>query len=105
MSLTRSILSLFALFLLTVNQASADEYRVAPEDVLTITVFDEPDLSVKETRVSTVGTIAMPLIGSVRVAGKSTTQISTQIERLLADGYLKKPLYYLFFRKEGSFLK
>jgi len=71
--------------------AMAAEYRVAAEDILNITVFDEPDLSVEEARVSSVGTIAFPLLGDLPVAGLTTAQITAKIEALLADGYLKQP--------------
>lgn len=69
----------------------AEEYKVSAEDILNITVFDEPELSVEETRVSSNGTVALPLIGDVRVTGMTTAEIATQVEALLADGYLKKP--------------
>lgn len=70
---------------------AADEYRIAAEDILNISVFDEPELSVQETRVSSNGTVALPLIGDVKVAGLSTSQVAAKIEALLADGYLKQP--------------
>jgi len=71
--------------------AGAGDYLVDAEDVLDLQVFDEPDLSVEGARVSTNGTIAMPLVGDVRVAGLTTAQIAAKVERLLANGYLKKP--------------
>lgn len=71
--------------------ALADEYRVSAEDILNIQVFDEPELSVEETRVSSNGTVSLPLVGDVVVAGLTTSQIATKVEALLADGYLKKP--------------
>lgn len=81
-------LSLLAFF---ANIAAANEYGISAEDIVNITVFDEPELSVKETRVSSNGTVAMPLIGDVKVAGLTTTQVAAKIEALLANGYLKKP--------------
>jgi len=71
--------------------AWAEGYRISAEDVLRVTVFDEPDLSVEEARVATDGTIAMPLIGEVRVEGMTAGEIARRVEALLADGYLKKP--------------
>lgn len=88
---------LFNTFLLLIvcallaGAAFADGYRVAPEDVLRITVFEEPDLSLEEVRIGTDGVVSMPLIGQVGVAGLTTEQIAARIEGLLADGYLKKP--------------
>jgi len=66
-------------------------YRVAPEDILNVTVYDEPELSVEEARIGIDGAIALPLIGEVKVAGFTTEEIARRVESLLADGYLKKP--------------
>lgn len=71
--------------------ALASGYQVAPEDVLKITVFDEPDLSIEEARVGSDGVVAIPLIGEVQVTGLTTEQIARRVEGALADGYLKKP--------------
>lgn len=79
------------LFVLFAQSTFANEYGISPEDIVNITVYDEPELSVQETRVSSNGTVAMPLIGDVRVAGLTTTQVAAKIEALLANGYLKKP--------------
>lgn len=79
------------LTLLSGMTAQAADYRIAAEDILNITVFDEPELSVEETRVSSNGTVALPLIGDVKVAGMSTAQVAAKVESLLADGYLKNP--------------
>lgn len=88
----QSLYLLFSLLVLLVAApVSANEYRIAAEDILNITVFDEPELSVEETRVSSNGTVALPLIGDVRVAGLSTAQVAAKVEQLLADGYLKQP--------------
>ncbi len=80
------------LFLLTtVALADGKDYRIDSEDILSVSVFDEPDLSVDEARVSSNGTISMPLIGAVRVQGLTARQVARKIEKLLADGYLKNP--------------
>ncbi len=69
----------------------ADDYSVAAEDVLNITVYDEPELSVDAVRVSTSGTISLPLIGKISVGGLTTDRIAARIRDELADGYLKNP--------------
>lgn len=76
---------------LLVGVAQAGEYRVEAEDILNIKVFEEPDLSIEKSRVSSEGTVALPLLGDVSVAGLTTAQIAARVEALLADGYLKKP--------------
>lgn len=82
---------LFFLYLMAPHGIAADAYRVDSEDVLNVKVFDEPELSIEEARVSASGTIAMPLLGEVKVAGMTTTQIGDRIRTLLLDGYLKNP--------------
>src|ERR1700730_17997078 len=47
-----------------------DEYLLTPGDVIRITVFKNPDLTL-EARVSEAGTIGFPLVGSVPVSGLS----------------------------------
>lgn len=73
------------------GMAAAEDYRVDAEDVLNVKVFDEPELSVDEVRVSPSGSIALPLLGEVSVAGLTTREIGSKIRTLLLDGYLKNP--------------
>jgi len=91
-----------ALCLLSAPAWSAG-YRVAPEDVLNITVYDEPELSVQEARIGIDGLIALPLIGEVNVAGLTTEEIARRVEALLADGYLKKPRVSVLIDKYRQF--
>ncbi len=67
------------------------EYRINPQDKLNITVFREPDMSVKEAPVETGGTLVLPLIGRVRAAGQTTTQLANEIQSLLGAKYLVDP--------------
>src|SRR5262245_57247961 len=52
----------------------SDGYIIAPEDVLTVTVWKEPDLSVKVT-VRSDGMIGLPLLNDVLAAGMTTSQL------------------------------
>lgn len=67
------------------------EYRINPQDKLTITVFREPDMSLEEAPVETGGTLVMPLIGRIRAAGKTTTGLANEIQTQLATRYLVDP--------------
>lgn len=78
----------------TANGAFAQDlqhYKLSADDVISITVFDEPDLSLKEARVSSTGTIAMPLIGQVKVKGLSISEAERLIFNAYLGDYLKKP--------------
>lgn len=60
-------------------------------DVVKITVYQNPDLSV-EARVSERGEINFPLIGAVTIGGLSVSQAQTLIEKRLRDGgFVLKP--------------
>lgn len=61
------------------------EYLLGPGDVIKISVFQNPDLSV-ETRVSENGTITFPLIGAVQVGGESPSAAEAKIAHLLKEG-------------------
>jgi polysaccharide export outer membrane protein len=60
--------------------AQAD-YRIGAGDVIRITVFQNPDLTL-ETRVTEAGVVSYPLLGAVRIGGLSVTAA----EKLIADG-------------------
>jgi polysaccharide export outer membrane protein len=62
-----------------------EEYLLNPGDIVKISVFKNPDLSV-EARVSEAGTIGFPLIGSVPVAGLTLAGTERKISQMLKDG-------------------
>lgn len=68
----------------------AEIYRVGPEDVLEITLANDPELP-REYRVSSGGHIFFPYVGSVPVAGKTTAQIEEELRQLLRNGYFEDP--------------
>lgn len=59
----------------------ADEYRLAPGDLVRVGVFQNPELTL-EARLSEAGTLSYPLLGSLRLAGMAVPAA----ERLIADG-------------------
>lgn len=61
------------------------EYVLGPGDVIRITVFQNPDLTL-ETRVSENGAISFPLIGQVPVGGLNVSEAEKKIGKALRDG-------------------
>ena len=60
-------------------------------DAIKVTVFQQPDLTL-ETRVDEKGSILMPLVGNIKVAGQTTNAAATQIAEALKRGkYLNNP--------------
>ncbi len=73
------------------SAANQDDYRLATSDLIKITVFQNPDLTI-ETRVSESGTISYPLIGQVNIGGLSTSEAEKLIADQLRNGnFVKKP--------------
>ncbi|MEQ1635273.1 MAG: polysaccharide export protein EpsE [Methylococcales bacterium] len=75
------VLLLFICFIKGVNA----EYLIGADDALSIKVYGYDDL-ITETRVSENGLIVFPLIGEVKIGGKSTLEASRTIAQLLGNG-------------------
>jgi polysaccharide export outer membrane protein len=70
---------------------AATDYVVGPQDMLTITSYDQADLSGKFT-VEADGTFTYPLIGRVKAGSLTLRQIEAQVKKQLKDeGYFNKP--------------
>jgi polysaccharide export outer membrane protein len=66
-------------------------YRLGPGDVVRLITFGEDSLT-GEFRVSDSGTIALPLIGSVRASGLTPDTLATRVsEALLHANLLRSP--------------
>ena len=72
-------------------EADQPAYRINPLDSLTITVFREPDLAVKEAPVEAGGGLILPLIGEIHAAGRTTTELAAAIETQLRQSGLRHP--------------
>lgn len=82
-------------------QTEAEEYKVEPEDVVLITVYEQPDLTVK-TRVSPKGEITFPLVGVVEVTGLSVNELEQKLAMLLEEDYLVDPQVNVFVEQFHS---
>jgi polysaccharide export outer membrane protein len=65
-------------------------YVLQANDLVRITVFEEDDLTT-ETRISKSGVINFPLIGSVRVAGRTVDDATSEIRERLDKDYIVNP--------------
>src|SRR5262245_15725349 len=71
--------------------ASPTDYRVGPQDVLTVTCYDQADLSGKFT-VEADGTFTYPYIGRIKAGGLSLRALEDQLKKqLIKEGYFKNP--------------
>jgi len=76
----------------TLQPVLSDEYRINPQDVLDVYIFDSPDIS-HEYTVSSSGAITIPLLAEpVRAAGLSPEQLSRALEEDFRNsGRLRHP--------------
>jgi polysaccharide export outer membrane protein len=65
----------------TPTAAAPNEYRLGSGDVVRISVFQNPDLTL-ETRITEAGIVSYPLLGNVRLGGQTVTNA----EKLVSDG-------------------
>ena len=95
------IIFLYICFSWQVISTTAADYILGPGDVVKISVYDHPDL-LTITRISDDGYIIMPLLGQVKVQGKSITQSANYIAEALADGYIINPQVNIFVQEFRS---
>ena len=71
--------------------ALAQEQKLGPGDTVRVTVFGQPDLTT-EARIGERGTVDLPLVGPVRVTGRTPVDAAHVIADALKKGeYLKAP--------------
>lgn len=78
-----------------------EEYRIGPEDLLEVSVFDAVELN-RSTRVAAGGEISLPLLGTVRAAGLTPRELETVVEELLRRSFMKDPHVSVFVREMQS---
>jgi polysaccharide export outer membrane protein len=71
------------------------DYPIGPGDVLTVSVPDVDELAQHRVRVSTRGTIELPLLGSIQAAGMSEDEVAAEIDDKLQK-YMYQPQATVF---------
>ena len=71
------------------GQESGSDYQVGAKDLLEIRVLEVPDLNV-ERRVSDGGTLELPLLGAISVAGLTAPEIRDRVEQMLTAKYVNR---------------
>ena len=87
------MLRFFGLLLIAIalpSFANENAYRLGAGDLISISVYDEPDLSL-ELRIGLSGTISYPLLGDVDVEGLSPKQLELKLLEKLKGPYLVDP--------------
>ena len=92
-----SVVTLFFISVMPV-EAQAPDYRLQPEDVLNITVYEQPDLTTR-ARIASEGNISLPLLGEIKAGGFTVNGLKNEIETLLEKDYLVNPQVQIFIEQ------
>jgi len=101
-----------ALFEQAVGMRDGDAYRVGPGDSLLVAIYGHPELAIGTYAgtgigrmagllIDTDGTIQLPLVGSVAVAGKTTEEVRALLEKQL-EQYMRDPKVTVQIATYGS---
>jgi polysaccharide export outer membrane protein len=78
------------------------DYKIGPEDLIEISVFEEEKLNKKEVRVSFQGNISLPLLGILRVKDLTANELEKEIRDLLTEKYFQDPHVSVFIKEYRS---
>ncbi|MFC3607943.1 polysaccharide biosynthesis/export family protein [Stutzerimonas tarimensis] len=85
------VFSLFVLLGLGLGAHANSQYQLGSGDIISVSVYGEPDLSFNEIRLTDAGTFTYPFIGEVDASGKTSNEIQRLLTERLKDGYLMDP--------------
>ena len=71
--------------------AKPKAYRIGPGDMISVQVFQEPELSSDKVQVDDVGRIQVPLAGDVLAAGLTAPELANVIAERLGREFLRNP--------------
>lgn len=74
-----------------VSEDTDEDYVLGPADVISLTVLNEPDLSLKDLQITTGGNIALPLIGQVKASGLTPNALAQAVAARLGQQMLRNP--------------
>ncbi len=70
-------------------QTSGNDYQIGPKDLLEIRVLEVPELNV-ERRVSDNGSLELPILDVLSVAGLTAPEVRDRIEKALTSKYVNR---------------
>jgi polysaccharide biosynthesis/export protein len=82
----------------TESITSIPNYKITASDLLEIEVFGVEDLK-RTVRVNTTGSISIPLVGMVQVAGLTVTEAEAVIAMRYGADYLQNPQVSIFIKE------
>lgn len=90
-NVVQGLLALMLMVTSLVHAAPQGDYVLGTGDVIKITVYQNPDLTL-EARISEGGSISFPLLGTVKLGGLSVANAEAKLANGLREGnFLKQP--------------
>ena len=84
-----------------VETAQRAEYRLSPDDVIDITVYQVPDLT-RTAQVDGGGRIMLPLLGVMQASGKTVRELEVELIKRLGERYLQSPQVAVFLKESSG---
>ena len=81
-----------------VESAQRAEYRLSPDDIIDLSVYQVPDLT-RSVQVDGAGRIMLPLVGVVQASGKTIRELEADLTKRLGDRYLQSPQVAIFLKE------
>jgi polysaccharide export outer membrane protein len=76
-------------------------YKIGPQDVLEVSVFKVPELT-RTVQVADTGTVNLPLVGEITVAGRSPKDVEQELTKKLGAKYLQSPQVSVSMKEYNS---
>src|SRR5687767_13392666 len=74
------LLAAYAVGVAAAAHAQGNDYRIGPQDVLAVRIYETPELNAEEIRVSTEGRITLPKAGAITVGGLTEPDAALEIK-------------------------
>jgi len=78
-----------------------DGYILGPKDVIHISVLGVEELE-RDVTIPSQGSFSFPPIGVVRASGRTAAQVQAEIQKRLADGYVREPVVVVIVKETAS---
>ena len=88
--MVRTVSGILLLLCSFLCQADLEHYKMGAGDLINISIYDEPDLSL-EVRIGLSGQISFPLLGDIDVSGLSPKTLEQKLTSGLKGPYLIDP--------------
>jgi polysaccharide export outer membrane protein len=85
-------------FSLVAKRSAFRDYRIGPEDLIEISVYEDEKLN-KTVRVSSQGDVSLPLLGVLKVEGLTALQLEREIRDLLSEKLYQDPHVSVFIKE------